>query len=104
MIALRDFQSGEALRSPITVSIGITGHRTDNSAFAANRARIEKATDRILATIERAIAAQHVTAGAIAPTRMHSMLADGADQMAARIALQHGWQLVSPLPFGPRNS
>jgi hypothetical protein len=31
---------------------------------------------------------------------MHSMLADGADQLVAREALKRGWDLVAPLPFG----
>jgi hypothetical protein len=97
---LPEFQAGETLKSPITVSLGITGHRADNPAFAANRERIERALHGILALVDCTIAAQNASAGAIAPTRMHSMLADGADQAAARIALQHGWQLVSPLPFG----
>jgi hypothetical protein len=97
---LPDILAGDALKSPITVSLGITGHRADNPAFAANRVRIEHALHSILSLIDRSIAAQHASAGAIAPTRMHSMLADGADQAAAKIALQHGWKLISPLPFG----
>jgi hypothetical protein len=32
--------------------------------------------------------------------RLHSMLADGVDQMAAHEALRRGWDLVAPLPFG----
>ena len=97
---MQDLQAREALRSRVTVSIGVTGHRADNAAFAANRARIEKALDEILALIERTISAEGLSAGTVAPTRMHSMLADGTDQAAAKTALAHGWELVSPLPFG----
>ncbi len=32
--------------------------------------------------------------------RLHSMLADGVDQLAAREAQRRGWNLVTPLPFG----
>jgi hypothetical protein len=97
---LQDYHAGEALKSRVTVSIGITGHRAGNAAYAANRLRIEKSLDEILGLIERTISAEGFFAGAVAPTRMHSMLADGADQAAAKAALAHGWELVSPLPFG----
>ena len=36
----------------------------------------------------------------LAPTRLHSLLADGADHLAADGALARGWELVAPLPFG----
>ncbi|GAM99035.1 hypothetical protein U91I_02672 [alpha proteobacterium U9-1i] len=35
-----------------------------------------------------------------AAVRMHSMLAEGADQLCARAALARDWELVAPLPFG----
>jgi hypothetical protein len=38
--------------------------------------------------------------GATAPVRLHTLLADGADQVAATLALKRGWDLTSPLPFG----
>jgi hypothetical protein len=84
--------------TPVTVSIGITGHRAHNAAFAANRDRVDAVLRDILAGIEKTIRAE--AAGPTAPTRLHSMLADGADQMAAEMALALGWTLVSPLPFG----
>jgi hypothetical protein len=40
------------------------------------------------------------TLGTIAPTRLHSLLATGVDQLAARSAVERGWQVVAPLPFG----
>lgn len=38
--------------------------------------------------------------GPPAPTRLHSMLANGVDQIAAHEGLKRGWELVAPLPFG----
>ena len=76
------------------LSIGVTGHRGGNAAFAANRAPIT-------ATLEHVFDLLHAAAGqATAPIRLHSLLADGADQIAAQSALARGWELVAPLPFG----
>jgi hypothetical protein len=74
------------------LSIGVTGHRAGNAAFAANRARIEAALGQVLDAIAAA-------AGA-APVRLHCLLADGVDQIAATGALARHWDLVAPLPFG----
>lgn len=82
------------LPPPIALSLGVTGHRSGNAAFSANRARIERVLTSIMDRIETAAAA--VTA----PIRLHSLLTDGIDQIAARHALDHGWDLVAPLPFG----
>ena len=35
-------------------------------------------------------------------TRLTTLMVDGADQAAAELALERGWDLVSPLPFGKR--
>lgn len=82
---------------PPRLSLGITGHREGNAAFAANRAAVAQALDRLLDEID-AILAQEPTAPA--PTRMHSLLTNGVDQIAASQALAHGWELVAPLPYG----
>lgn len=81
--------------------VGVTGHRHDNPLFAARRERIEVALEGILDEIAAALAQEAREPGIdIAPTRLHSLLADGADQMAAEAALARGWELVAPLPFG----
>lgn len=36
----------------------------------------------------------------IAPTRLHTLLAHGVDQLAATEASALGWEIVAPLPFG----
>lgn len=85
----------------VRLCLGITGHRDAHPQFAANRARIEAALTEVLDLIAAATAA--VTppfGGTLAPTRLHSLLADGADQLAATQALLRQWDLVAPLPFG----
>ena len=74
------------------LSLGLTGHRATNAAFTAHRDAIAATLEEVLDLIARA-------AGE-APVRFHSLLADGADQLAARSALARGWELVAPLPFG----
>ncbi|MDZ4776814.1 MAG: hypothetical protein SGJ23_08520 [Alphaproteobacteria bacterium] len=86
----------------VRLSLGVTGHRAGHTAFVANAARIEAVLAQIFDAIDAAVAAAPAPfgEGSIAPTRLHSMLADGADQIAARSALARGWELVAPLPFG----
>lgn len=86
----------------IRLSLGVTGHRESNAAFAANRAAIEATLTAIFDAIEAAVAAEPPLLGpdSLAPTRLHSMLVDGLDQMASNQALARGWELVAPLPFG----
>ncbi len=86
----------------LRLCLGVTGHREDNPAFAAQRARIETVLNGVLDLIAAAVADESPAPGAgpIAPTRLHCLLADGVDQMAASGALVRGWELVAPLPFG----
>ncbi len=78
----------------IRLSIGVTGHRAWNAAYAANQ-------DRIAGVLRQVLDIMAGAAGAdAAPVRMHTLLAEGADHMAAREALARGWELVAPLPFG----
>ncbi|MEJ0006008.1 MAG: hypothetical protein WDM77_06365 [Steroidobacteraceae bacterium] len=57
---------------------------------------------QILDLIAAAVTAEPASpgSGVIAPTRLHCLLADGTDQLAAHAALERGWELVAPLPFG----
>jgi hypothetical protein len=75
--------------------IGVTGHCASNAAFSTHRARISATIDIILGTIDAALASESPT-----PVRLHSLLADGADQLVADAALAREWELVAPLPFG----
>lgn len=74
-----------------TLSLGVTGHRDSNTAFAASRADVGEAMDAVMTAVAEA---------ADAPLRLHTLLADGVDQMAAESALTRGWELSVPLPFG----
>jgi hypothetical protein len=82
----------------VRLCLGVTGHREDNPAFTANRAAIVAALEQVLDEIDAAVVAEHH--GPIAPTRLHCLLADGTDQVAAESALARGWDLIAPLPFG----
>ncbi|MEY2928283.1 MAG: hypothetical protein RL367_2760, partial [Pseudomonadota bacterium] len=79
------------------LSLGVTGHRAGNAGFAANRARVEAVLATLFAAIDAVTAAEPAQP---APTRLHCLLADGVDQIAATVALSRGWDLVAPLPFG----
>lgn len=86
----------------VRLSLGVTGHRAGHAVYAQNAARIEACVRAVLDVIAGAVDAepQPFGPGSIAPTRLHSMLADGADQLLAREALARGWELIAPLPFG----
>lgn len=86
----------------VRLALGVTGHREPNAAFAANRADVVAAMTRVFDVIAAAAAAISPGLGGSAPTRLHSLLVDGVDQIAAGEALARGWQLVAPLPFGER--
>ncbi len=96
----RSKPAGVAAAPSVRLCLGVTGHRAGNGAFAANQARIEAVLGEILDLIQIAIAAESSDLVRLAPARVHSLLADGVDQMAAQMALARGWELVSPLPFG----
>ncbi|MGZ8335781.1 MAG: hypothetical protein ACXWU1_03870, partial [Allosphingosinicella sp.] len=82
---------------PQRLSVGVTGHRGDNAKFVAHHAAIERTLATIFETIDAAVASH---ADRFATTRLHSLLADGADMMAMEQALARGWEVVAPLPFG----
>lgn len=88
---------------PFGLAVGVTGHRVG----AAGRDAIEAAAPTIgavLAELARAAAsvrAANATFFAASPSvlRLVSPLADGADQLAARLALDLGYSLEAILPF-----
>ena len=86
----------------VRLSLGITGHRAGYPSFAGNADRIAAALAGIFELLEKAVATTPAVlgAGSVAPVRLHSLLANGTDQVAANIALARGWELVAPLPFG----
>lgn len=85
-------------------NLGVTGHREANLDFCANKARIEIALDQVFGAIDAILVGLKSDAApaAIGPIRLHSLLVDGLDQIAARRALIRNWEVVAPLPFGRR--
>lgn len=79
------------------LALGITGHRASNPSFAQHREAIGRALAALFARIDAAVTALPEPRGAV---RLHSLLVDGTDQVAADLALASGWELVVPLPFG----
>lgn len=79
------------------LSLGITGHRASNPSFCAHAEAIAGGLAALFGEID-AIAAS--LPGARGAVRLHSLLVDGTDQVAADLALARGWELVVPLPFG----
>ena len=85
----------------VRLSLGITGHRAAHPSYTLHAARIEAALRRVLDLVGGAAAEVDPPFGApLAPVRMHSVMAAGADQLAAREALARGWEMVAVLPFG----
>src|SRR4051812_23992029 len=90
-------------RPPFTLCVGVTGHRADvlsAEALASLRTRIRD----VLTLIDEAgasLAKRGRGSFANEPTskRFVSPIADGADQVAAEVALELGWELQAVLPF-----
>ena len=87
---------------PVRLSVGITGHRGGNPLLQGDGAAVAEALAGIVAEIEAALAATRAVAPSLvlAPTRLHTLLAHGVDQLAADAAHARGWEIVAPLPFG----
>lgn len=87
---------------PVRFAVGITGHRGGNRALAADATHIAAALAGIMGEIEAALAAEHAATPTLTihPTRLHTLLAHGVDQLAASEASALGWEIVAPLPFG----
>ena len=96
-------QSDPAVPSPprVRLNLGITGHRAGHPNFAANADAVASALAAVFDVLAAAAAAAPAAAGHAASDRirLHSLLANGTDQVAATQALARGWELVAPLPF-----
>jgi hypothetical protein len=90
-----------AIAGPVTwkphLALGITGHRAGNPSFDMHSGTIASDLAAIFAQIEDIAGALPVERETI---RLYSLLVDGTDQVAAELALERGWELVVPLPFG----
>jgi hypothetical protein len=88
---------------PFVLAVGVTGHRADMLA-AGSLDQLRARIDQVLALIEtsgRRLQAEAPArfAGGGARMRFVSPIADGADQIAAEVALERGWELQVILPF-----
>jgi hypothetical protein len=90
-------------RLPFVLSVGVTGHRKDAVPAEAYPAIAERIRHVLSTLVERAIGVREHQDGfySDAPPRLVfvSPLADGADQLAADIALDLGFELHALLPF-----
>jgi hypothetical protein len=89
-------------RLPFVLSVGVTGHRADiiGAGAAALGTRIRYTLLQI-AEAGAALLERERDCFAPGPPRLRfvSPIADGADQIAAQIALDLGWELQAILPF-----
>ena len=90
-------------RIPFALAIGVTGHRLESfapDALAATELRIGEVLD-LLVREARALAVRDAALFGEGPPAITlvSPLADGADQVAAKLALARGHRLQAILPF-----
>ena len=85
------------------LAVGITGHRADvlpDGSVPILRDRIRDALERIEQSGRALLAAEQDCFGPTSPVmRFVSPIADGADQIAAEIAVDLGWELQAIVPF-----
>lgn len=83
----------------MALTVGVTGHRP------AGLGRIDKGIleRRVRETLAFLASRIHSGKGGGQPPRLLSPLAEGADRLVARLALEGGWELVSILPFARRD-
>lgn len=94
--------AGAPPKVPLALAIGVTGHRADVIGPQADRieARLGDLFDELQAALDR-IAARDATLFAPDAPSMHLVtpLAEGSDQLAARVALAKGHAIEAVLPF-----
>ena len=88
---------------PFVLAVGVTGHRADvlpAESIPLLQARVRDVLDRIERSGRALLDAERDCFAEFAP-KLHfvSPIADGADQIAAEIALDLGWELQAILPF-----
>ncbi len=86
----------------VSFSIGITGHRLAHPDYSKNEDRIRAVLAEIFDRIDQHCAEAKDPSGRLqyASTRVNTLMVDGTDQVASVLALDRGWELFSPLPFG----
>jgi hypothetical protein len=91
-------------RLPFVLSVGVTGHRADVLPAESVDTLRSRIRDVLLLVAEAggALLQREQDCFAAMPPRLRfvSPVADGADQIAAEVALDLGWELQAVLPFG----
>src|SRR3954468_7748564 len=86
----------------LALALGVTGHRPDLIGGEADRieTRLGALFDDLRGAVDRVAASDAALFAPSAP-QMHLVtpLAQGADQLAARVALAKGWAIEALLPF-----
>jgi len=89
---------------PFVLSVGVTGHRADSLPKGSAERLRNQIRDVLLLVADAGLALllKEKDCFASAPLRLRfvSPIADGADQIAAEVALELGWELQVVLPFG----
>lgn len=80
--------------------VGVTGHRSSHPSYPDEVVGLSSVIEDILARIDSALAT--VNDACTCTTTLVTLLADGTDHLAANGALERGWRLMTPLPFGQR--
>src|SRR5881275_574780 len=100
---IRELSRPAPPRLSFVLSVGVTGHRADvllEGSIKRLRARIRDVL-RLIAEAGTELAEHEAGLFAAQPVqrRFISPIADGADQIAAEVALELGWELQLVLPF-----
>jgi hypothetical protein len=82
------------------LALGVTGHRTTNGPLAAHLDRVIAAIERLFSLLDKMGTAETASLGPVGTTRLHNLLACGVDHLASQAAVDQGWEVVAPLPFG----
>jgi hypothetical protein len=93
-----------AVKPDLAIRVGVTGHRDLSSAEPG---ALEERVGQVLRTIEASVASAQSEArgdllSASASTALMQLvtpLAEGADRLAARVAVERKWRLLVPMPF-----
>ena len=91
----------EAPGAPLArLAIGVTGHRRAHAAMADKSDQVAAQLEALFSAIAAQVEMEAATLTGVGAIRLHTLLADGVDQLAAASAKARGWELVVPLPFG----
>lgn len=83
---------------PLTVNVGITGHRAATLPTGVDD-KLQSAVDEVFSGLRDAAA--KIQRAEPAQLRLHTPLASGADQLAAKSAHASGYDVLALLPFAP---